>query len=522
MDSETFDIIKLIEKNSITRLSKEYENKLVNKIKNNFTNKDQQIFLTSFYCYLKYDSTKDFVIDFDNVWKWLGFSRKDPAKRVLEKNFTVDIDYKIKTAPPNYGTVFETVNEGETIFHQVAENKNKTETRGRKEEQIMLTVNAFKKFCLKANTKKADEIHDYYINLETVLQETINEQTNELRLQLTNKEEENKTLEEENKKLIKKYVKKEKEIFDKKNVVYLMTTDEAEKKGEYIVGKSTDLTRRKEDYNDNKLHDFKVVYYVSCKGPKIMDCLESLILSKLGKYRCKIGRDVFCIEDDDVSLFTNIFDMCLKIYEDVEDEHIKYPVATKPYSKHENRKEYKKKYREDNIEAIKENEKIFYENNKDILNLLKKIYCEENAEKISERRKKYYEEHKDEIIKVNMEYYYVNRDNILEKRKDYYQDNKEYILEERQKYYKENYQTKIAPKRQELVLCECGMTSRTFYIKKHKKSKMHIKRMQDINDKTVVLKERHNCECGMVISASNLKRHIKSKRHTRLMERNKK
>ena len=89
-NKDNFDIIKLIEKNSITRLNKDYENKLVNKIKNNFTNKDQQIFLTSFYCYLKYDSTKDFVIDFDTVWKWLGFTRKDNAKRVLEKNFTIN------------------------------------------------------------------------------------------------------------------------------------------------------------------------------------------------------------------------------------------------------------------------------------------------------------------------------------------------------------------------------------------------------------------------------------------------
>ena len=36
----------------------------------------------------------------------------------------------------------------------------------------MLTINTFKKFCLKAETKKADEIHDYFIKLEELLQET--------------------------------------------------------------------------------------------------------------------------------------------------------------------------------------------------------------------------------------------------------------------------------------------------------------------------------------------------------------
>lgn len=53
-----------------------------------------------------------------------------------------------------------------------------------------MTVNTFKKLCLKSNTKKADEIHDYFIKLEESLQETINEESNELRNQLLQKEQE--------------------------------------------------------------------------------------------------------------------------------------------------------------------------------------------------------------------------------------------------------------------------------------------------------------------------------------------
>jgi phage anti-repressor protein len=60
---------------------------------------------------------------------------------------------------------------------------------GMNKEQIMLTVNTFKKFCLKANTKKADEIHDYYIKLEELLHETVEEETNE---RDRNRSEENK------------------------------------------------------------------------------------------------------------------------------------------------------------------------------------------------------------------------------------------------------------------------------------------------------------------------------------------
>ena len=161
---EPFNIINLIEKNSITILNKTYENVLVQKIQETFSTKEQQIFLTSFFAYINYNSKKDFVIDFDSVWKWVGFSRKDHAKTLLEKYFTIDIDYK--------------------VFLQTRENSSKG---GRSSEKIMLTVNTFKKFCLKSNTKKADEIHDYYIKLEELLQETIMEQTDELHIQLEQK-----------------------------------------------------------------------------------------------------------------------------------------------------------------------------------------------------------------------------------------------------------------------------------------------------------------------------------------------
>ena len=51
-----------------------------------------------------------------------------------------------------------------------------------------MNISTFKKLCLKAGTKKADEIHDYFIKLEETFQEIINEESSELRLQLQQKE----------------------------------------------------------------------------------------------------------------------------------------------------------------------------------------------------------------------------------------------------------------------------------------------------------------------------------------------
>ena len=48
----------------------------------------------------------------------------------------------------------------------------------------MLNVETFKKFCLKAGTKKADEIHDYFIKLENIMFEITKEECDILKQQL--------------------------------------------------------------------------------------------------------------------------------------------------------------------------------------------------------------------------------------------------------------------------------------------------------------------------------------------------
>ena len=158
------DIVNLIESNPITKLNGNYQSKLIEKVQKNFNNYEQQIFLASFYCYLKHDNKNDYVIDLDNVWQWLGFSQKIKAKQMLEKNFTIDKDYKL------------------LLYQQVKQSSNTK--GGHNKETFMLNIETFKKYCLKAGTKKADEIHDYYIKLENVLQEIIKEESDELKQQL--------------------------------------------------------------------------------------------------------------------------------------------------------------------------------------------------------------------------------------------------------------------------------------------------------------------------------------------------
>jgi hypothetical protein len=163
--SKQLNIVELIENNPITLLSNTYQNKLLTKIKERFTDNEQQMFIASFYCYLNYNS--GFVIDLDDIWRWLGFNTKQNSKRLLESHFTINKDYSLLI--PN--------------------DKQSPHTKGgHNKEIIMLNVSAFKKFCLKAGTKKADEIHEYYIKLEETLHEVIQEESNELKLQLEQKD----------------------------------------------------------------------------------------------------------------------------------------------------------------------------------------------------------------------------------------------------------------------------------------------------------------------------------------------
>ena len=474
MINTTFNIVEFIEQNPLSRLNTSYQNALINKIKSEFNDEEQKLFVTSFYCYLNFNPLTDFVIDFEDVWKWCGFSRKDSAKRILDKHFIADVDYKV-------------------ALHSLVERKNEG---GFNKEKITLNIKTFKKFCLKSNTEKADEVHNYYIKLEEILQETLLEQTDELQIQLEKSHQEIQAL-------TKKYIKPVSQVCEDQYVVYLMTTDEGEKVNEYVVGKTIDLKNRKDGYDSNKLHDFKVIYYKVCNGIKTMDILEAIILIKLGKYRCKAGRDVFLLPTlECISTFTNIFDECIKFFEDVEETHIVFPRRTQTKILTDERKEKMKKYQEENKEEIKEKNKAYreenkekivekgknyYEENKEEIKQKVKEYRERNKEKVGERKKIYREEHKEEIKEKKKVYCEENKEKLSEKSKNYYKDHKEEILEKSLLYYNQNkekvkqkskeYHEKNREKLLNKKLCECGSEVAYAGIPRHLKTTKHLANM---------------------------------------------
>lgn len=174
----SLDIVNLITNNPITKLSDNNNNKLLEKVKKNFTKMEQQLFLSSFYTYLNYDKIADFIVDLDHIWRWLGFNRKYNATTCLKFNFVLNKDYS-NNYTINNSTNFATV---QTVA--------KKGSGGHNSEKIYLNIKTFKSLCLKAQTKKADEIHEYYIKLEELIIEVLEEEALEMKNKLLIKDNE--------------------------------------------------------------------------------------------------------------------------------------------------------------------------------------------------------------------------------------------------------------------------------------------------------------------------------------------
>lgn len=116
---------------------------------------------------------------------------------------------------------------------------------------------------MKAETKKADEIHDYYIILEELLQETLNEESDELRNQLEEKSKQYSELESKHEKISKYIVRKHEKKNKSGNCLYIVSTSEI--KDKFKVGMTKNIDERLKDLNTSSPYQFKImeIYYTS-------------------------------------------------------------------------------------------------------------------------------------------------------------------------------------------------------------------------------------------------------------------
>jgi predicted GIY-YIG superfamily endonuclease len=272
--TEKIDIVELIDDKSST-IGDNYQNKVIQKIKESFTSEEEQLFAASFQCYTKYNQRTDFVIPFNGIWKWLGYGRVEECKRVLVKNFKENVDYKIDLGFPQ---------DGGKPSEPTEDLKN---LGGRPREYITITINCFKKLCLKSKTDKANQIHDYYVKLEEALYEVMKEESIAIKEESIAIKEESVALKTQlklkNKQIDDSAYKNEQNLLikhDKKRCIYLIQVTKKIIK----FGITSDIIKRLSDHKRDISEDILLIY--------VLETVYNNIVEKRIKELCNTENDM--------------------------------------------------------------------------------------------------------------------------------------------------------------------------------------------------------------------------------------
>ena len=256
----SLNIVELIEKNPIIKITNTYNNTLLSKIKENFSEFQQQLFVSSLYCRINYDQTNDFVISLDDIWEWLGFSQKVRAYELLQKNFTLDKDYK-----------------------KMNKKEKKNGRGGHNKDIIMMNIQTFQSLCLKSCTNKSNEIQQYFIKLENLLYNHLQEETVELKNQLlqinvNTAVQQKRTQELDREKILLR------EFGKNGSIVYIIRVKTFEN-GNYIIKIGESRKGISQRYNEHKTNYGGEILLLDCFSVKKSNEFERFIHDKIYCHR---------------------------------------------------------------------------------------------------------------------------------------------------------------------------------------------------------------------------------------------
>jgi phage anti-repressor protein len=237
---EIVNFQELVSKND--NLSINFKSKLVDRLDKYFTDNDRRWYVANLFVYLNYHPTNDYPIDLDDIYKVVGFANKGNAKRTLENNFTKDEDYKVVILPTE-----------------------KNSHGGRPIEIIKLNVDTFKNLCMLAKTDKGKEIRKYYIKLENIFNDLVNEQRLEYETQLRDTQQ----LLQEKEKVIEE-LKKQPEM-----TLYIGHNPGL--KNEYKIGITENAHTREESHRSSN-PNFVFVFQYKTQNAKHIETMIKLLL----------------------------------------------------------------------------------------------------------------------------------------------------------------------------------------------------------------------------------------------------
>ena len=216
---------------------------------------EQNLFVQSFYTFLSYNPTKDFVVDLDKAYEWAGFTLKGHAKTCMKKNLVKDIDYTLTPIPRT------------------------------NMDRIKMTVNGFKKLCFSANTAKGKEFYGYYIRMEWVMLEYLRQYAEEQRvLAITTQVQLEKERDEKERLVLELEYHRSKtyEEILKDETVYIGKERVQLGTKRHKIGLSTDLKRHESALNCGSAEGIVVIYKRKTHNGRLV---ENIVKDALKRYR---------------------------------------------------------------------------------------------------------------------------------------------------------------------------------------------------------------------------------------------
>ena len=263
-----------------------HDARLAQMLNADLTCEEHELFCMHFRAYLRHDPDKDFVIDLDDVYKWLGYSRVDHAKRVLVSQVREGTEW-CKCLLPKAGEQRVRTDAEQEKGRQSGDNRG-----GHNKERILLTVNGFKQLCMAAHTEKASRVRNYYISMEAVMFRYLRTIAGEQQQALANVTAQRDALQnvlelerdEMQRKLSQRFANAK-----KNQVVYIYKNGSDPTSTLYNVGQTANVARREAEYRTHNF-DGRFLYSRPC-----YDCvlLEKVVHHMLDQYRVVRGREWF-------------------------------------------------------------------------------------------------------------------------------------------------------------------------------------------------------------------------------------
>jgi T5orf172 domain len=231
-------------------------------LKRELNGDEQLLFATHFVPFMHTSNRKkDFVINLDEVYGWLGFAGKKNAKRAMVSGLEEGTHYIVKAGGSDVGR------------------------GGHNKEDVLMTVHGFKRLCMSIKTERGEMVRDYYLALEEALCayneeiiETERAEKEALRIEFDRHVEKTKRL-----------MKRRFADGKKGNTTYIYKDSSDPDDLVYNVGETIDVAKREKTYaTHNSGGD--MLYAKRCMNRKV---LEKLVHHMLDQYRIMRDREWF-------------------------------------------------------------------------------------------------------------------------------------------------------------------------------------------------------------------------------------